>query len=863
MSLSQIGLYNPQRQTDSQVEALFVIRKKQFKMLFDDILVERPGGIPQHHLIIAQRGMGKTTLLKRIEVELRKPEYSQQFIPLLFPEEQYNVKDLAEFWLNCLDAFADVMDVEKNLSKAEEIDVAVKELMKIREAGELATKAYEYLLQLSAGISRRPVLLIDNMNLIFDRMKKNEQHVLRALMMKNGAPIIVGGSTTYMEGTTDYGAPFYDAFKMHYLDRIKVSELIEMLVNLAQVTGEVGIIPSIHAQTGRLKALHQLTGGNPRTAVMLFKLIVKGFSNDINDDLEALLDEATPLYKARFEELSEQMQIIVDAVALHWDPVTLEQLRELTRYESGTLASQLKRLSEMGWVEKVNKSVAKGAAYEMSERFFNIWFLMRRSSRRQKKGVYCLSKFLEVYYGDEISDVCTHYLYSDVTNVNHVLQGLALVKVAKDEQMREKMRGKLQEHLFALTKTNSDLWNMFEFADIFRESSVDEMQRKCEEERAKGNFHVADRIVSEMLLEEKNDRGKAYLFVVRAMNNADMERYKEAETFAEAAIELANDDPLIWNFVGKLFCYFMKDFDRAEDAFQKAIQLDNGNMLHLSALASLYEKMERFDTAARLYEELIEMEPWESEFCFSLGHCYRETGRYLDAIEMFGRAVEIAPQEGRYLLNLGLIHVFYGNYNDGLSALRKAVRLCPENADFHYALAVAFASDRKHWEQAEKEFQKAINLNGESTDYQISFMSLYRDKMNEIDKAEALFEKIKYPEDQMDAYWIEKASFDLCRRNEGLATEHFNKALELFTDLSFSEETKVVWWKFAALALKKGYGQWLCIMLKQGGFDVLFAPYLVAIEAIESKKEETYLATKAFEVREVAKELINKIKGFM
>jgi len=31
-------------------------------------------------------------------------------------------------------------------------------------------------------------------------------------------------------------------------------------------------------QTPRLKTLYQFTGGNPRTTVMLFKLLVKGFS---------------------------------------------------------------------------------------------------------------------------------------------------------------------------------------------------------------------------------------------------------------------------------------------------------------------------------------------------------------------------------------------------------------------------------------------------------------------------------------------------------------------------------------------------------------------------------------------------------
>jgi hypothetical protein len=115
-----------------------------------------------------------------------------------------------------------------------------------------------------------------------------------------------------------------------------------------------------------------LTGGSPRTTTMLFKLIINGFAKEINDDLEALLDEITPLYKARFEKLSTQMQVIVDAIALHWDPINLEQLRDATRLGNSQLSPQIKRLLEVGWIESLDAYKAKGKAYQISERFFSI-----------------------------------------------------------------------------------------------------------------------------------------------------------------------------------------------------------------------------------------------------------------------------------------------------------------------------------------------------------------------------------------------------------------------------------------------------------------------------------------------------------
>src|SRR5215207_7013320 len=97
INLSQLSIFNPQRMSDVVVERVFIARKKLFSFILNKITSEKPNSIPQHYMLIAQRGMGKSTFLKRMEVELRKPAYSKNFIPVLYPEEQYNLTDLAEF----------------------------------------------------------------------------------------------------------------------------------------------------------------------------------------------------------------------------------------------------------------------------------------------------------------------------------------------------------------------------------------------------------------------------------------------------------------------------------------------------------------------------------------------------------------------------------------------------------------------------------------------------------------------------------------------------------------------------------------------------------------------------------------------
>ena len=477
ININQIGLYNPQRYSDDAARLLFIVRQKQFKLILNQIVQEKSNSIPQHYLIIGQRGMGKSMMLKRLEVELRN-EYRTDFIPLLFPEEQYNLKGLAEFWLNNLIVLARSLKSEKYCptDKIAEVTKKIEEISK-ETPERISDKAYKYLQDVCRELSRRPVLLIDNIGLVFSRLdsyKKNkqEQWALRRVLSENGAPIVVSAGITVTDDVINYNMPFYDFFKIQYLRRLSYDEFSELLVNLASVTNsDEKVLASIQANSPRQRSIFDLTGGSPRMTVMLFRHIARGFSKDIIDDLEILADEATPLYKAKFEELPEQQQIIIDAIAMNWDAVSFSKLSKTTRYAGNQLSPQLKRLTDEGWIEtapadkksrkalKDTEGVIKGNAYFISERFFNIWYLLRYDIL--KEGVYCLSKFLECFYGEEELELISDNLLEQEIGIGQMRLHMALSKFDKATEIDQNDKMDNIKHLshYYLHKTLFELYD--------------------------------------------------------------------------------------------------------------------------------------------------------------------------------------------------------------------------------------------------------------------------------------------------------------------------------------------------------------------------------------------------------------------
>ena len=732
--------YNPDQLEDDDFLNGFVARRALAEKILARLGAIKPRGLAQHRLIVGQRGMGKTSLLRRIALGVRdQPSLSAVFLPLRFREEQYNVHHLHAFWTNCLDALGDWFEAEGRRDEAESIDREVAELDP-KADDEHGTQALDLFVGWMKKEKRRPLLLLDNLDIIFNGLK-NAQWSLRQVLQKEGGIVIVGASASALEATALQNDAFYDFFQVDVLAKLEHHEILLCLRHIAQQRDEGGrrVLEILDRDPARIHALYDLTGGNPRTLALLYLVLETSGDDGVMKDLERLLDQATPLYKARVEELAPQARVVFDALALAWDPAPASHLAETTGLEASTVSTQLDRLVRDGVVEKATLSSTRRIAYQVAERFFNIWYLMRHSPRRQRLRLRWLTEMLRrIYTPRELRDRAAGFLVGPKRERSrHAQYCLALSDAVSDRELRTALRGSVR-HIEGGFQIEEDLGMAMELApksecspavvddeetiEIYRQAitskphdaglwnSYGKLLLKKEEAQVEAESALRKAIELDGSLAE------AWTNLGCLLVEVGQDRYAEAEVALRKAIELDPKDAGSWNGLGWLLASRLWRYPEAEDAYRKAIELDPKNAWLWNSLGILLaDRLERYPEAEDAFRKATEFDPTFAAPWDNLGNLlgYR-LERYPEAEAAYRKAIELDPKYASTWGRLGtLLADRLERYPEAEAAFQKAIEIDPKVAPPWNSLGRLLATRLERYPEAEAAYQKTLELNPE------------------------------------------------------------------------------------------------------------------------------------------------------
>ncbi len=596
-------IYNPQNQSKEELIDAFVVRIQMFKKLWREIKEVKMEHPEQHYLILGKRGQGKTTLLLRLAYEIENDiDLNTWLIPIVFNEEEYSIRKLYKFWLRIMQL------LEEQEEEFEGLYQKTESLSASYSADEDYERALaDLLLQNLKVKGKKLVLFIDNFGDMFSKFKQEEAHRLRKILQTVSEIRVFGASSKVLEANYDCRHPFYEFFKIERLSGLNKEETTGLLLKLGEEYKQEQVKKIVENQKGRIEALRRITNGVIRTIVLLFEIFVDDENGNAFSDLEGILDRVTPLYKHRMDDLSPQQQEIVEVIALNWDAVSVKEIAQQTRMESKKVSAQLTQLLKNEIIHKIQTST-KNHLYQIEERFFNIWYLMRHGRRGDSKRVLWLVRFFEEWCDEEqlVKRVEKHIEYLKSGNYNPKAAYYITVALANNRYIPDE----IQHELLIITK--GFLENCGSEFVLYISKSKLELSKELEKKIQQKNYEEA----TESLKTEGS--GILAIFVILAIVYFLSENFSpQRKPLKSKPILDKGDHELAWKYFKE-----SKEKKIALELALKAIPIEREKnyLLHTLACIQLWNNLlsESWKTAQSFIYEMDFAEETSSEFTLYL-----------------------------------------------------------------------------------------------------------------------------------------------------------------------------------------------------------------------------------------------------
>ena len=388
-----IRKYNPGFLTDDELVASFCVRTAEFDLLIETLRGCTEASNP-HQIVIGPRGSGKTSLLLRVAAEARRDAaLAACCFPVVFAEESYEVATAGEFWLECLTHLA--AQAAPYQEGDPDLDRTVSELRAIQDDRVLGDRCLGALLDFADRRGKRILLLVENLNMLFrDMADKEAGWRLRKVLQTEPRIILFASATSRFDEIDHPDRALYDLFRDRTLRPLDTDQCAVLWESVA----------GRPAARETVRSLEILTGGSPRLIAIVARFGAGRSFRELMADLLDLVDDHTEYFKSHLESLPAQERRVYLALAALWKPATAREIAEHARLEPSQCSAQLARLEGRGVVQVAGGS-ARRKRYYLTERLYNIYYLLRRA-RGPDRLVEALVRFMEAYYSPpELMDI--------------------------------------------------------------------------------------------------------------------------------------------------------------------------------------------------------------------------------------------------------------------------------------------------------------------------------------------------------------------------------------------------------------------------------------------------------------------------
>ena len=383
-----IRKFNPGTfQSDEEIIEQFVVRQHTLRSVLEVVSGNIDSPSCQHVLIVAPRGRGKSMLLARVVAELRTDnELSTHLLPVQFMEENLEIFDMADFWIETLFHLARECETQ-DPQFAKELRASHAALTVHWRDQTVEDQARAVILDAADRLGKKLVLMVENLQSLCESVNDDFGWKLRGVLQSEPQIMLLASATSRFEGLDDANQPFFELFRIVGLEALNTGECSRLW---QVVSGDA-------VSDREIRALQILTGGSPRLLV-----IVAGFARHrsllkLMEELVELIDEHTEYFRGHLEALGKTERRVYVAVIDLWQPSKPGEIAARARMDVRTVSTMLGRLVNRGAV--LVEGGGKKRMYSATERLYSIYYKLRRE-RDEAAVVRNLIHFMAVFYSE-------------------------------------------------------------------------------------------------------------------------------------------------------------------------------------------------------------------------------------------------------------------------------------------------------------------------------------------------------------------------------------------------------------------------------------------------------------------------------
>ncbi|MBI3375086.1 MAG: tetratricopeptide repeat protein [Betaproteobacteria bacterium] len=438
--------YTPAGMSDRELLATFAAREHTVEYLLKSLRDQITAGTPSSFVVTGPRGAGKSTLIRLVALRIREdPVLSAAWIPIVFPEEQFNVYSLRDLLATTLEMLA-----KENLAGAKDWLASVAGEANDEQSLQLAITGLK---EITRTQGRRLILFVENIHLWLEQsLDAKTKGTLRRLLMNEPFLMLVGSAIRVLDSLKNYDEALFNYLGEVRLDRLDTDQVFELLRRRAVFDGNDALLRDFPSQRAKVRAIAQLSGGNPRLTLMLYELLSHLQTSTVVQYLRRLVDELTPLFKHEIENLPPQQRKIIHALMERGGTAKPTDLVAPTRLRLNAITTQLKRLRDAQFVEVSGGGKGRAAYYSTPDRLFGIWYQMRYLNQNRRR-IEVLVEALRIWFEeDERLLALKNLAERDRGAAPHVLRDASTTA----EYLAVSLRG--TQYAIQATESSIELW---------------------------------------------------------------------------------------------------------------------------------------------------------------------------------------------------------------------------------------------------------------------------------------------------------------------------------------------------------------------------------------------------------------------